>query len=118
MASTTPVEAPAEMPRMRGSAMGLRVSVCMITPATARAMPTSRPTRVRGTRKLRTISEFSTVDGSSTSPSGIILLPIARLAATAARSRSAPSTTTPPRFTAPCTTSLPGRPFPTETELR
>lgn len=54
MAQTTPSEAPWLMPRMPGSAMGLRVMPCRTVPATPRATPTSTPTTVRGTRSART----------------------------------------------------------------
>ena len=42
--------APALMPRMPGSASGLRVSPCRTAPASASAAPTARPSRVRSTR--------------------------------------------------------------------
>ena len=42
--------APALMPRIPGSASGLRVRPCSTAPASARAAPTARPSRVRSTR--------------------------------------------------------------------
>lgn len=49
-ASTTASEAPALIPRMPGSASGLRVSDCISAPATPNAAPTTTSTRVRGRR--------------------------------------------------------------------
>ena len=56
MPITTNSAAPALTPRMPGSASGLRVSPCIIVPATPSAAPTSRPTIDAGTRNVRTIS--------------------------------------------------------------
>ncbi len=56
MASTTANAAPALMPRIPGSASGLRVTPCISAPAAPSAAPTSSPSSVRGTRSSRTIT--------------------------------------------------------------
>ena len=50
IASTIANAAPALMPRMPGSASGLRVSPCMQAPASPSAPPTASASRVRGSR--------------------------------------------------------------------
>src|ERR1043165_2037164 len=70
IAKTTPRLAPAETPRIRESARGLRGRACMITPATARPAPTTRPTTVRGTRSERTTSA-SGAPGSNSAASAL-----------------------------------------------
>ena len=54
--STTANAAPALMPRIPGSASGLRVTPCISAPAPPSAAPTSSPSSVRGTRRSRTIA--------------------------------------------------------------
>ena len=89
IASTTPNDAPALMPRMRGSARGLRVSAWNSTPATASASPTARPSAVRGIRSSRTMVLASPPSGATSAcqtwstPS--CRLPSAKLASTASK---------------------------------
>ena len=54
--AATPSEEPAEMPRMNGSARGLRNSVCMANPVTPSAAPARQAVMVRGSRTEPTIS--------------------------------------------------------------
>ncbi|CSI37444.1 Uncharacterised protein [Vibrio cholerae] len=51
MPITTIKIAPALTPKMPGSANGLRVIACMITPAAPSAAPTNIANPVRGTRR-------------------------------------------------------------------
>ena len=48
----TASEAPAETPRIPGSASGLRVTACIVAPDTDSAAPTSNASTVRGTRLM------------------------------------------------------------------
>ena len=50
MPITTASEAPLETPRMPGSASGLRVTACIVAPASASAAPTRTASTVRGMR--------------------------------------------------------------------
>ncbi len=98
MATTTPSEAPALMPRIRGSASGLRVNAWSSTPAAARAAPTTRPSSVRGTRRSQTMVAASPPSGATsachTRPMLSGLLPTARLASTTRTSNAAPASNT------------------------
>ena len=55
MLMTTASDAPASIPRIPGSANGLRVTPCITAPDRPSATPTSTPSTVRGTRRLRTM---------------------------------------------------------------
>ena len=56
MAATTKNDAPSEIPRMPGSASGLRVTPWATAPAAPRPAPTASAIRVRGPRTSRTIT--------------------------------------------------------------
>ncbi len=90
IASTTATDAPWLIPRMPGSAMGLRVIPWSTVPARASAAPTISPMSVRGTRIVRITSAASEVppcsSASTTSPGGIDRAPTARLSRTASSS--------------------------------
>ena len=49
------MEAPAEIPRMYGSAMGFRTVACMAVPTTARPAPITAASSTRGKRMSQTI---------------------------------------------------------------
>lgn len=59
MAVTTAADAPPLTPSRWGSASGLRVADCITAPAAPSALPTNRPSTVRGTRPPRTTSMAS-----------------------------------------------------------
>ena len=61
--TSTARAAPELMPRIPGSARGLRVSACMRAPESARAAPDTRPRTVRGTRERMTSATKGSADG-------------------------------------------------------
>ena len=80
MPHTTASDAPEFTPRIEGSAMGLRVTICMSRPLTPNAAPASRQNMRRGTRSSTTAMEKSSATGtprkmSTTSPTGTIRAP-------------------------------------------
>jgi hypothetical protein len=77
MPTTTARDAPALMPRIPGSASGLRATPCRAAPAEARAAPTSSPTTVRGTRESTTA--WSPFEGSkAVTASSMVPIPTER----------------------------------------
>ena len=56
IAPSAPTAAPPEMPRMYGSASGLRSSTCISAPASASRPPTANAASARGSRNSRTIA--------------------------------------------------------------
>src|SRR5690606_38204775 len=62
---TAPVEAPEEMPRMYGSASGLRSSDCRMTPHNASPAPAWAAMRVRGSRRFQMIPSWIRVSPES-----------------------------------------------------
>ena len=104
MERTTDSDAPALMPRMPGSARGLRVSPCMTTPATASEAPTMTARTVRGIRSCQTMTEATVVlpgtKAPATSSSVRLCDPTARLTRhrstdSTPRTRTVPPTGTP-----------------------
>ena len=84
IAAAAATAAPALMPRIAGSASGLRVSPCSNAPVRPSATPTISPISVRGTRSSRTVvwswlPASGLVSASATTPSGIEREPTARL---------------------------------------
>jgi hypothetical protein len=57
MAPSAPTAAPPEMPRMYGSASGLRRSTCINAPESASKAPTANAASARGSRNSRTMAE-------------------------------------------------------------
>ena len=59
IATVAPRDAPEEIPRIYGSAIGFFTMACITTPATARPMPTAVARRIRGRRINHTISDMA-----------------------------------------------------------
>ncbi len=64
IAIVAPKLAPADMPIINGSAMGLRSNPCNTTPELARAVPTSAAAKTRGKRTIKITSWLRIDDGS------------------------------------------------------
>ena len=112
IAATMASAAPALIPRIPGSASGLRVSPCMSAPASPSAAPTSRPMSVRGTRRSVTIASFAVSppcsSASMTSCRGIEREPSTRLATQTTASTTTASTSPPTRAPVTGSTDAPG----------
>lgn len=66
--TTTASDAPPEMPRIAGSATGLRVTACIPAPASASAEPTTIASIVRGTRLTIAASPIESAEPNSAPP--------------------------------------------------
>ena len=92
MASKAPTPAPPEMPRMYGSANGLRNSTCINAPANASKPPQPKAASVRGKRKSRITAAdgaLGSINPATTSANGIFTLPTDNPMAIAPSAKSA-----------------------------